>query len=233
MLRLRLTTEAQARWKNGQPAHSTTGVASTNCSQVDRRGDTRSCRPSAGMCPPISRTNTGRASARPIQKRRVMSISSRFGPASAVTSSGSSAMPQIGQLPGPVLPDLRMHRAGVDRALRLLAGRAVSAWLQIAAGVGDELLAAAGRAEVERRVRRCLAVVGDLHAAAGSIAHAAAGSGTVASSAVAVRRGRRHGGASAPIGRTRRHGVTSAGALPAAIYPSVGIVYQGHHAAHA
>ena len=30
-----------------------------------------------------------------------MSASSGFGPASAVTSKGSSAMPQIGQFPGP------------------------------------------------------------------------------------------------------------------------------------
>ena len=32
MLRLRLTTDAQPRWKIGQPAHSTTGVASANSS---------------------------------------------------------------------------------------------------------------------------------------------------------------------------------------------------------
>ena len=30
MLRLRLMSDAQPRSKNGQPAHSTTGVASTN-----------------------------------------------------------------------------------------------------------------------------------------------------------------------------------------------------------
>ena len=38
--------------------------------------------------------------ARPIQKRRCMSISSGFGGASAVIISGSSAMPHIGQVPG-------------------------------------------------------------------------------------------------------------------------------------
>ena len=46
-------------------------------------------------------TTTGSASTSPIQNRRVMSASSGFGGASAVTSSGSSAMPQIGQAPGP------------------------------------------------------------------------------------------------------------------------------------
>jgi hypothetical protein len=101
MFRLRLTTDAQARWKNGHPAHSTTGVASANCTQVERRGEIRSCSPSAGICPLISSTTTGTVSASPIQNRRVMSSSSGLGPASATTSSGSSAMPQIGQLPGP------------------------------------------------------------------------------------------------------------------------------------
>ena len=43
----------------------------------------------------------GSVSASPIQNRRVMSTSSGFGPPSAVMDSGSSAMPQIGQFPGP------------------------------------------------------------------------------------------------------------------------------------
>ena len=36
-----------------------------------------------------------------IQNRRVMSASSGLGPVSAVMLSGSSAIPQIGQAPGP------------------------------------------------------------------------------------------------------------------------------------
>ena len=94
-------TDAQPRWKNGQPAHRTTGVARANWTQVDVAGGTRPCKPSPGMWLPISRMNTGRVSARPIQKRRVISASSSFGWASADTCTGSSAMPQIGQLPGP------------------------------------------------------------------------------------------------------------------------------------
>ena len=100
MLRLRLTSDAHARWKNGQPHHSTTGVASTSWIQIEVRMGTRSN--SAGKTwPPISSTNTGSASTRPIQNRRVMSASSGLGPLSRVTFIGSSAMPQIGQLPGP------------------------------------------------------------------------------------------------------------------------------------
>ena len=50
----------------------------------------------------MSSTTTGTVSAAPIHSRRVMSTSSSFGPWSSVGASGSSAMPQIGQLPGPV-----------------------------------------------------------------------------------------------------------------------------------
>ncbi len=99
MLRLRVTIDFQPRTKNGQPAHSTTGVASASCSQFEScwpRSMWRSVR-----CPPISSATTGTASTTPIQKRRVMSASSGFGPVSAVTITGSSAIPQIGHEPGP------------------------------------------------------------------------------------------------------------------------------------
>ena len=98
MLRLRLLTDAQPRSKNGQPAQSTTGVASTSSIQFKTCGFTTAC--TLGRWPAISRTKTGTASASPIQKRRVMSTSSGLGPVSAVATSGSSAMPQIGQFPG-------------------------------------------------------------------------------------------------------------------------------------
>ncbi len=99
MLRLPVLNEAQPRSKNGQPAHSTTGVASANCSQLEVCCAMTACR--STRCPPISRANTGSARASPIQNRRVMSASSGLGCVAAVTSSGSSAMPQIGQAPGP------------------------------------------------------------------------------------------------------------------------------------
>jgi hypothetical protein len=37
MFGLRWTTEAQARSKNDQPHHKTTGVVSTNCTQFRKR----------------------------------------------------------------------------------------------------------------------------------------------------------------------------------------------------
>src|SRR5689334_19045791 len=96
MFRLRVVTDCAPRTKNGHPAQSTTGVASTNCAKLDVVGDGQ-CAP---KCTLISRTVTGTLKARPTQNRRVISTSSGFGALSALTVSGSSAMPQIGQAPG-------------------------------------------------------------------------------------------------------------------------------------
>ena len=71
-----------------------------SCTQFDSCPGMTCCKPSKWL--PISSTNTGMVSARPIQKRRCMSMSSGFGPWSALTSSGSKAMPQIGHDPGPI-----------------------------------------------------------------------------------------------------------------------------------
>ena len=50
----------------------------------------------------MPRMRTGMDKATPIQNRRVMSRSSGDGPMSTVTVTGSSAMPQIGHVPGPI-----------------------------------------------------------------------------------------------------------------------------------
>ena len=92
MLSARRITDCTPRTKNGQPAHSTTGVANKSSTQLEWK---------LMKCPPMSSATTGTASAPPIHRRRVMSASSSFGPCSSETSAGSSAMPQIGQLPGP------------------------------------------------------------------------------------------------------------------------------------
>ncbi len=44
MFRFMVRTEAQPRAKNGHPAHSTTGVASTSWIQAEAVGEMRSCR---------------------------------------------------------------------------------------------------------------------------------------------------------------------------------------------
>ena len=50
---------------------------------------------------PMPRMRTGTDRTTPNQKRRVMSRSSSDGPVSAVTMTGSRAIPQMGQVPGP------------------------------------------------------------------------------------------------------------------------------------
>ena len=99
MFRLRRKMEFQPRWKNGHPAHSTTGVASSNCTQLETCGDIRLSVWKKWLL--ISRIKTGSANINPSQKRRFISSSSAEGSLSAVISSGSSAIPQIGQSPGP------------------------------------------------------------------------------------------------------------------------------------
>ncbi len=89
MFGLRRTTDAQARDSSGQPAPSTTGVASSAWIHG---------RPGASSA--MSMINSGSASAAAIQNRRVMSRSSGLGAPSAIGWRGSSAMPQMGQGPG-------------------------------------------------------------------------------------------------------------------------------------
>jgi hypothetical protein len=95
MLRLRFLTDSQPRWKNGQPPHSTAGVASASCSHAMAGGGSI-----ASESPPIAIASNGTESAAATQKRRVMSRSSGFAASPAVGIIGSSAMPQIGQEPG-------------------------------------------------------------------------------------------------------------------------------------
>ncbi len=114
MLSCQLANERQPRSRNGQPAHSTTGVASTasrHCAQVT---DIRCGKPDIAASlstaaprsrkrtpSPIASHNTGIDSASAIQKRRVMSTSSGFSSSAVVGMTRSSAIPQMGQLPGP------------------------------------------------------------------------------------------------------------------------------------
>ncbi len=98
MLRWRVTIEVQPRWKNGQPAHSTIGAVSASCSQGFIAGGTN-------WTPSISETieiaSSGMVSTPATHSRRVKSTSSGLGASSSEGSSGSSPMPQIGQVPGP------------------------------------------------------------------------------------------------------------------------------------
>ena len=101
ILRLRETSEFIPRTKKGDAAQATTGIASANSIHPEISGLITLSMANPGTCSAMARTKIGRVSAKPIQKRRVMSMSSRFGPVCMLAISGSSAMPHLGQGPGP------------------------------------------------------------------------------------------------------------------------------------
>ncbi len=101
------------RTKNGQPAHSTTGVASTNWIQARcpvRQGVRKpeSARPFPAPRPAASARRRSKSGA---SCRRV-----RVGPSSAPPASGLQRHAADRASAGAGLADFRMHRAGVDRA---------------------------------------------------------------------------------------------------------------------
>src|ERR1700676_1613316 len=100
MLRLRLTIDSHPRSNSGAPAQITTGVASD--SSIHVRADPGITRAIGlpGIMSDISMSISGSASATLTQKRCVMSASSGETASLALTTRGSSVIPQIGQLPG-------------------------------------------------------------------------------------------------------------------------------------
>src|ERR1700723_859850 len=101
MLRLRFLREAQPRWKNGHPAQTTTGVASTNSIQASSFGVKANRAYFGPIMADIATIIKGTVSVTLIQNRRVMERSSGLVSSSAVTLSGSSVMPHFGHAPGP------------------------------------------------------------------------------------------------------------------------------------
>ena len=100
MLRRRLTSDCPAALKEGQPPHSTAGVASTSCTQTARCGGISASSAALAKCSAMAMASSGTDSTTPTQNRRVMSRSSGLPASPAAGVIGSSAMPQIGQLPG-------------------------------------------------------------------------------------------------------------------------------------
>src|ERR1039457_6893175 len=99
MFRLRCTTDCQPLTKNGNPHQRTTGVASANSIHAHTLADNKCCIGMPGRKAETISASMGTASATLIHSRRVMLANSGFD-SSAVTSRGSSAMPQIGHEPG-------------------------------------------------------------------------------------------------------------------------------------
>ena len=101
MFGLIFRNDAQQRLNTGQPAQSTTGVAIASWSQCASPRGIAWPRSRPSRWSPITQTSSGSESAALTQKRQVMSRSSSLGRSSTLTTLGSSAMPQIGQSPGP------------------------------------------------------------------------------------------------------------------------------------
>ena len=132
MLRLWRTSESQPRRKNGNPAHSTTGVARTNCSQFA----------SNPGCGSISSATTGTASAAPIHRRRLMSASSGLASAFGADGQRLQRHPADRATAGADLAHFGVHWAGVG-------GRRVgSRFVERRSGTGP------GRRRISRGSRR-------------------------------------------------------------------------------
>ena len=142
MLRLRRSSESQPRRKNGQPAHSTTGVARMSCGQFVLNAEMRAH---------VQGDNRDRQSGADPQ------------PAAHVDEFGIG--PRLGgdcqRLQGHAadwaaawtgLTDLGMHRAGVDGAR--CGGRSLDAWRQVSFRVGGEFARGSRRNRNGRCCRR-------------------------------------------------------------------------------
>ncbi len=95
MLGLRLRIDCTPRTRNGQPAHRTTGVVSASSIQLCRGKP-----PCTRVWPNIASSVAITVSGSVHQNRRRKSVSSGFSSSSSEGITGSSVMPQIGQLPG-------------------------------------------------------------------------------------------------------------------------------------
>ena len=91
--------DCQPLTKKGSPHHKTTGVARANSIQAHTLAENMCCMGIEGRKSETIRASIGEASTTLIHSRLVISASSAFD-SPAVTSRGSSAIPQMGQFPG-------------------------------------------------------------------------------------------------------------------------------------
>ena len=96
-----MTTRRPAALEKGPPGPSTTGVDRASSSQSAICGATTRVRDPTPERGPHLSNETGSANANPPKNAGSCQTSSRFGGRRRQSVIGSSAMPQIGQLPGP------------------------------------------------------------------------------------------------------------------------------------
>ena len=167
MLRLRDTIDRAPRTKNGQPAQRTTGVARTQLNPVRRlRTDDRvEVRNVAGHFE--RRHGNRQRHGDPEPPRHVDEFRIRPGLGGRRLGLERHAADRAASRPD--LADFRVHRAGVDRSRGRARRRFGRRFADVALRLGEELLAAAGAAEMVRLARELGAVPGgrrvDAHAA--------------------------------------------------------------------
>ena len=142
MLGLSLRNDAQQRLKIGQPAQSTTGVASASCSQCASGAGHAAASPRPNRWSAMTQSKSGSASAALIQKRRRMSRYSALGPSIDRDRLGLERHAADRAVARPHLLDLGVHRAGVDGVRRHCLRRGPRAF-RILLGCGVELARAA------------------------------------------------------------------------------------------
>ena len=124
MFRWRFTTDAQPRTKNGQPPHSTTGVASASCDPVQRTPcGTQCCSGWPGRISDDHEREDRQRSARATTRTAASCRRARGCLSSSVTVTRLERHAADRAAPGPSLHDLRMHRAGVPAGRRRAARR--------------------------------------------------------------------------------------------------------------
>ena len=156
MFGLRLITDCNAAHEERQPAQRTTGADSTSSTQL--------CVATSKTCsrwPSIASAATASVSGRVHQKRRRKSTSSGLSSSVEARHLGLERHAALRAGARMVLPDLGVHRAGVDRAatgsgrqFRLPARapmRRAAVRLQVLRRIGRELRLAACAAEVDGR----------------------------------------------------------------------------------
>lgn len=139
MFSWRLTSDCQARTKNGQVPHSTTGVASANSTPASTRAPSHACTGMPGSMSDMEIRNTSAAGPTVQTKRRFIATPSVFGTSSAVATRRSNAMPLIGRTPG------------TSRTICACMGQTYCG----AESVDMGLIAYPDRPRARRRLRRC------------------------------------------------------------------------------
>ena len=146
MLRLRVTSDCQPRTKNGQPPHSTTGVASSIWIQFEVCCETSvEAGKVAAHLKRDDRKRQHEADPEPARHVDQLVVGPRLGAdehrlkGHAADRAGARAD----------LPDLGVHRTGVDSPFRALARPSPRhRGIEVAGRIGHELLAAPRRAEI-------------------------------------------------------------------------------------